>query len=132
MSETYQVETIRKIPVDYTYFDMSDKEGEEIFIIGKEGQISKVETRVRFRLPLVLFDKLFISAMYKLISDKKSPAFFNKLVISEDNKVGFISIKLAPKIKKEVDGQDSECPHENYHIENLTSGSICDDCGEEL
>ncbi len=26
----------------------------------------------------------------------------------------------------------SKCPHSHYHVENLTSGSICDDCGEEI
>ena len=27
---------------------------------------------------------------------------------------------------------NTTCSHSKTHIENLTSGSICDDCGEEL
>jgi hypothetical protein len=35
-------------------------------------------------------------------------------------------------VKKQKNKTKEICSHEHYHIENLTSGSICDDCGEEL
>ena len=28
--------------------------------------------------------------------------------------------------------KSTPCSHQHTHVENLTSGSVCDDCGEEL
>jgi hypothetical protein len=41
-----------------------------------------------------------------------------------------ISLKIFPKLSDVI--QDKPCEHKHTHIENLTSGSICDNCGEEI
>jgi len=34
--------------------------------------------------------------------------------------------------KKRSIRKDKKCSHSHTHIENITSGSVCDDCGEEI
>ena len=36
------------------------------------------------------------------------------------------------KLVEGIFNQEAPCEHLHTHVENLTSGSICDDCGEEV
>jgi hypothetical protein len=39
---------------------------------------------------------------------------------------------LSSWLENQNEPVNKPCEHRHTHVENLTSGSICDDCGEEL
>ena len=92
MGTSFDVEVTKKTYQDYLLFDRSDVDGEEIYVVGKDGQIIKIDTKIRFELPLVQFDNNFISAMNQIVLNRYESGTIFKMAVEEEGRVGFFSI----------------------------------------
>ena len=92
MGVSFDVVVTEKTYQDYLFFDRSDVDGEEVYVVEKDGQIIKMDTKIRFKLPLVQFDNNFVSAMNQIILDRYESGTIFKMVVEKEGRVGFFSI----------------------------------------
>jgi len=93
MPTTFEIEIIETTPQDYTIFDRSNTEGEEIYVIDHYNKIAKIDTKgIRFKMPLIPFDYKFISSMNQIMIDRYESGSMFKMIVEKEGRVGFFAI----------------------------------------
>ena len=88
------VEAFDKVVREFVTYDLSGVDGEEVYVVEKDGIIKKAEyhTRYRFVVPLVVFDSNFTRAMNQIVIDRYESGTIFKMIVTNDNRAGFFAI----------------------------------------
>lgn len=92
MGTDFGVELVENISQDYVMFDRSDVEGEEVYVIDQNSHIAKIDTKIRFKVPLMKIGYNFISNMNQLMIDRCESGTMFKMVVDQNGRVGFFCI----------------------------------------
>jgi len=92
MGIVFGVELVENISQDYVMFDRADIKGEEVYVIDKNGCIAKIDTKIRFKVPLMEFGNKFISMMNQIMVDRYESGTTFKMVVDQNGRVGFFCI----------------------------------------